>query len=70
MFEYVVKYYDEEACKVNVTKGLIGSPSYAEAVRMIYDCFEETIISISITELDNPLDIIDIKEWCDGNVVC
>lgn len=73
MFEYVVKYYDDEDYKIKVAKGLIGSPSYTETMRMIWDYFdnvEEAIISISITELDNPLSLIDIKEWCDNNVVC
>lgn len=69
MFEYVVKYWSDDEQRVMTSRGILAADSYASATQEAYDFCKspeqdlDGIISIYISELDNPLVWEDIKDW-------
>lgn len=72
MFEYAVKYWDETEGKTVCCSGILGADSYEAAVKKaveycsIPDKLGENIITVSVSELENPLDWEEIKEMLDN----
>lgn len=74
MFEYTVKYWDETEGKVVHCNGILGADSYEAAVKKVVEYCSipdkpgENIITISVSELENPLDWEEIKEMLEERV--
>ena len=61
MFEYKVRFYNEVS-EVSLSHGIIGAKSYSKAAKAIVEYFgEETIITMELSELMNPLEEVDLK---------
>lgn len=69
MFEFTVKYWDNEDDRAKECHGLIGASSYTDAANKAVEYCSipgkpgENIISVYVSELENPLDWEEIKDW-------
>ena len=69
MFEFVVKYWEGEDREINECRGFVGAGSYAIAMDKVIDHysipgkFGENIISVYISELEDPFEWEEIKNW-------
>lgn len=69
MFEYVVEYWDEDTKSIETARGILAADSYASATQEVYNFCRspkqdsDGIISIYVSELENPLSWETIKDW-------
>lgn len=69
MFEYVVEYWEEDTKSVETARGILAADSYVSATQKAYDFCKspkqdsDNIIYIYVSELENPLEWEDIKDW-------
>lgn len=60
MFEYKVRFYNEEN-DISLSHGVIGAKSYSKAAKEIVEYFGKEIITMELSELMNPLEEDDLK---------
>ena len=63
MFKVFVKYLEGENREIKKCGGLLGMSSYIKAMEKVIDHSGENIISVYISELENPIEWKEIKNW-------
>lgn len=69
MFEFEVRYWDEDTGKAVNARGILGAESYIDATKKAIDYCSipghsgAGVISVKVSELENPLDWEELKDW-------
>lgn len=69
MFEFIVKYWEDKDRETKECRGFVGADSYVNAVNKVVNYCSiperlgEDIISIYVSESENPLEREEIMDW-------
>lgn len=65
MYHYIVEYFDEYEKCYRKESGLTGATSYGEAAGKVAEYYGHPLVSLTLTEWENPLSEEEIMDGFD-----